>query len=211
MKLFVFILIGWFSTGALASDALLIPVSRPNPEYPQELVKSHYTGKVLINLTVSAFGTVQGIRVIESSHPKLSEAALRAIVKWRYQPWEVADGKPGNVSIIVPILFGARGIEPFSKEITVGLEHTLCAYLNYEAKTSKLDYPKDPLNKIDVFWHTRQHLAGSYVAYRVQEPEKRAALFAELESAIPGIIKDCRRNPDARYADYLPQQIRALL
>jgi len=67
------------------------------------------------------------------------------------------------------------------------------------------------LNKIDVFWHTRQHLAGSYVAYRVPEPEKRAALFAELESAIPGAIKDCRRNPDARYADYLPQQIRTLL
>ncbi|WP_122667051.1 energy transducer TonB [Pseudomonas viridiflava] len=211
MRLFLFILIGWFSTAASAGDTLLIPVSRPNPEYPQELVKSRYTGKVLINLTISALGTVQGTRIIESSHPKLSEAALHAIVKWRYQPWEVAEGKPGNLSIIVPILFGARGIEPFSKEITVGLENTLCAYLNHEVKISKLDYPKDPLNKIDVFWHTRQHLAGSYTAYHVPEPKKRAALFAELESSIPRIIKECRRNPDTRYADYLPQQIRALL
>lgn len=211
MKFFVFILFGWFSTLTLASDALLVPVSRPSPEYPQELLKSHYTGKVLINLTVSAFGTIQSTRIIESSHPKLSEAALHAIVKWRYQPWEVADGKPGNVSIVVPILFGARGIEPFSKEITVGLENTLCAYLNHEVKISKLDYPKEPLNKVDVFWHTRQHLAGSHVAYRVPEQEKRTALFAELEGAIPRIIKECRRNPDARYADYLPQQIRTLL
>lgn len=211
MKFFVFIFTGWFSTVALASDALLIPVSRPAPEYPHELVKSRYTGKVLINLTISAFGTVQSTRIIESSHPKLSEAALHAIGKWRYQPWEAADGKPGNVNIVVPILFGARGIEPFSREITVGLENTLCAYLNYEAKASKLDYPKEPLNKIDVFWHTRQHLAGSYAAYRVPEPRKRAVLFTDLESAIPKIIKECRRNPDARYADYLPQQIRTLL
>lgn len=87
MKFFVFILFGWFSTLTLASDALLVPVSRPSPEYPQELLKSHYTGKVLINLTVSAFGTIQSTRIIESSHPKLSEAALHAIVKWRYQPW----------------------------------------------------------------------------------------------------------------------------
>lgn len=211
MKFFVFIMIGWFSVMAQANNALLVPIVTPTPEYPPELLKTRYTGKVLANITISAFGTVQGTRIIESSHPKLAEATQHAIVKWRYQPWEVSEGKPATVDITVPILFGARGIEPFSKDITVGLQNTLCAYLNYEALASRRDYPGDPLNTIDVFWHTRKHLSGSYVAYRVPEQVERKALFAELENAIPKIIKECGRNPNARYADYLPQSIRSLL
>lgn len=211
MKFFVFILLGWLCIEAQANEVLLHPVSTPKPEYPQELLKTRYTGKVLANVTISAFGTVQNTRIIESSHPKLAEAAQQALVKWRYQPWDVVEGIPGSVDITVPFIFGARGIEPFSKEITVGLDRTLCAYLNYEVKISKLDFPKDPLSKIDVFWHTRQYLSGSYAAYRIPGQTERKALFAELENAVPTIIKNCRRNPDARYAEYLPQAIRSLL
>lgn len=211
MKLFVFILMAWLSVMAQANDALLDPIATPTPVYPPELLKTRYTGKVLANLTISAFGTVQDTRIIESSHPKLAEATQNAMVNWRYQPWEVTEGKPGRVDITVPVIFGARGIEPFSREITVGLQNTLCAYLNSEVRISKMDFPRDSLNKVDVFWHTRKYLSGSYVTHLVPEPHKREALFATLETAIPKIIKECGRNPDARYADYLPQGIRSLL
>jgi TonB family protein len=211
VRYFVLILMGWFSVTAQANGAFLIPIATPTPEYPSELLKTRYTGKVLANLTISAFGTVQNTRIIESSHPQMAEATQHALVKWRYHQWEVGEGKPGTVDITVPIIFGARGIEPFSREITVGLQNTLCAYLNYEVRISRLDYPKDPLNKIDVFWHTRKYLSGSYAAHQVPEQAAREALFAELEGAIPKIVKECSRNPDARYSDYLPQQIRALL
>lgn len=211
MKFFVFMLLAWFCTLVTASEALLIPVTTPEPEYPQTLLKERYTGKVLVNLTIGAFGTVQSTRIIESSHPMLAEAVQHAVVKWRYQPWDVTEGRPGKVDISVPILFGALGIEPFSKEITVGLENTLCAYLNYEVKSSQLNYPKDPLSMVDVFWHTRDYLAGSYVGYRVPDPTQRKALFDELKQAVPAIVKACKRNPKTRYSDHLPAGIRRLL
>lgn len=211
MKLLLFILIGVFYMPAWANDAFLVPVATPTPVYPGELLKKRHTGKVLVNLTISAFGTVQSTRILESSHPQLTEATQQAMVKWLYQPWDAVEGKPGNVDIAVPIIFGARGIKPFSREVTAGLQNTLCAYLNHEVGLSKRNFPRASLSEVDVFWHTRKYLSGSYVTHLVPEPQKREALFAALETAIPKIIKECGRNPDARYADYLPQGIRLLL
>lgn len=109
------------------------------------------------------------------------------------------------------ILFGARGIEPFSREITVGLNATLCAYLNYEVKAGKRDFPKDPISKVDVFWHTAEFLGSSYVATKVPDEEERRALFKQLIQAIPQVVSACRRNPNSKYATHLPKEIRKLL
>ena len=210
MKFFALIVMCCLSAATLASGAVLIPVITPSPAYPRELLKKRYTGKVVVNLTISAFGSVQSTKIIESSHPELAVAAQQAMVKWRFKPWDIVDGRPANVDITVPIIFGARGFEPFTKEITVGVENTLCAYLNQEVYLSGRNFPEAPL-KVDVFWHTRKYLKGSYVAHLVPDPEKRDALITELERAIPEIVQACKQNPDSRYADHLPHEIRGVL
>ncbi|OCR26481.1 hypothetical protein AFK24_03430 [Pseudomonas syringae] len=210
MKVLALIAFLLFSVAIHASEALLIPVSTPKPEFPQNLLKKRHPGKVLVSLTVGAFGTVQSARIIESSHPQFTEAAQRAVVKWRYRPWEVAEGKPSSVEIAVPIIFGARGLQPFSPQITVGLENTLCAYLNHEVHASKRDFPKEPLSEVDVFWHAQQYLAGSYTRFRVPDESARAALFLKLEKAVPKIVTACEKDPDRRLGDVFPKGITAL-
>jgi TonB family protein len=211
VKVLAFIAFLLFSVAIHASEALLIPVSTPKPEFPQNLLKKRHPGKVLVSLIVGAFGTVQSARVIESSHPQFTEAAQRAVVKWRYRPWEVAEGKPSSVEIAVPIIFGARGLHPFSPQITVGLENILCAYLNHEVHASKRDFPNEPLSKVDVFWHAQKYLAGSYTRSRVPDEAARTALFSTLEKAVPKIVKDCRNHPDRRMVGFLPKEIAELV
>ncbi|HEY0286661.1 MAG TPA: energy transducer TonB [Pseudomonas sp.] len=196
---------------ALAADVLLIPVFTPKPEYPKQLIDTRYTGKVRVNLTVAAHGGIQATKIIESSHPQLTEATQRVVVQWRFKPWDASHGQPSKIEVTVPILFGARGIEPFSREITVGLRNTLCAYLNYEVKTSLLNFADEPLKNVDVFWYTHDFLAGSYVQLRVSDQSEREALIAQLEKAIPRLVRKCRRNPDHPYAYYLPREIRDVL
>lgn len=211
MKFFVFIALWLVSAVALANEAFLNGVATPKPAYPRELLKIAHTGKVLVELSISAAGKVEKVRIVESSHPKFAEAAQRTLSKWRYQPWRATQGRPESIDIMVPIIFGAHGLEPFSKEITVGLENTLCAYLNQEVTLSERNFPLDPLSKVDVFWHTRKYLASSYVTWQVSGKTKRAALFTELEKAIPAMVKACRENPDARIGNYLPHEIRGVL
>lgn len=211
MKVLAFMAFLLFSFATHAREALLIPVSTPKPEFPQQMLKKRHAGKVLVSLTVGAFGTVQNARIVESSHPQFAGAVQRAVTKWRYRPWKAVDGKPSSVEIAVPIIFGARGLHPFSPQITVGLENTLCAYLNHEVHASKRDFPNEPLNKVDVFWHAQKYLAGSYTRFRVPDEAARAALFSKLEKAVPRIVEDCQTHPDRRLGGFLPRDIAELL
>lgn len=209
----IYVAIGFLlcSFQALAADVLLIPDHTPTPQYPGELADTRYTGKVRVHLTVAAHGGIQAARIIESSHPAFAEATQRAVVGWRFQPWTTDDGEPTKLEITVPILFGARGIEPFSPEITVGLRNTLCAYLLYEVKASLRDFTEEPLKLIDVFRDTHEFVTGPYVQRLEPDPESRAALVAQMENAIPRIVKLCKRNPDHPVAYYLPKGIRDVL
>ena len=211
MKFLVLMVLCCLSSLALANDTVLSGLSTPTPAYPRALLKSAHAGKVLADLTISASGKVEHVRITESSHPAFAEAVQHTLAKWRYQPWKPTQGRPAKVGITVPVIFGAQGMAPFSKAITVGLENTSCAYLNQEVSLSERNFPLEPLSQVDVFWHTRHYLASSYVTWQVPDKTRRSALFTELEHAVPAIVKACRANPDARYGNYLPHEIRGVL
>ena len=211
MRVCAFIGLLLCSFKAFAADVSLVPVLTPKPVFPSQLINKRYAGKVRVHLTVAAHGGIQAAKIIESSHPKFVEATQQAVVKWRFRPWSTENGEPTKLEITVPILFGARGIEPFSSEITIGLRNVLCAYLNYEVKTSLSDFADEPLKKVDVFWYANEFVTGAYVATQVPESSKRTALVGQLEKAIPRIVKQCSRNPDHPVAYYLPKGIRDVL
>jgi TonB family protein len=58
--------------------------SRVVPAYPDVARQSHVTGKVRLEATVSADGTVRSIKVIGGS-PLLVSAATDALNKWRFE------------------------------------------------------------------------------------------------------------------------------
>lgn len=211
MRFFVGIVFLLCSFQMLAAEVVLIPEQTPKPQYPRHLIDTRHTGKVRVHLTVAAHGGIQAARIIESSHPAFTEATQRAVVAWRFQPWTTDDGKPSTLEITIPILFGARGVEPFSSEITVGLRNTLCAYLLYEVKAGLRDFAEAPLKNVDVFRYTHEFVTGPYVQRLKPDPQARETLVAQMESAIPRVIKHCKRNPDHPVAYYLPKGIRDVL
>jgi TonB family protein len=60
-------------------------ISHPSPHYPQKAKSAHIEGPVRMDVLVDKDGSVKDIEVI-SGDPLLSEAAMNAVWKWRYQP-----------------------------------------------------------------------------------------------------------------------------
>ncbi|MDB5984887.1 MAG: TonB protein [Pseudomonas sp.] len=201
----------FITASAIASEVELVPIFTPEPTYPEALLKNRYSGKVRVSMTIGAGGKVQSVTVIEGVHPELTQAVQQIIAQWRYKPWKGTVNAPAAITITLPIIFGPRGAKSFAGEINVGLGNVRCAYLNNEVIAARSDYPKEPLNRIDLFWYTREFLSSRYVALKMPAAGQRKALVNELQGAIPGVIKACRSNPEKLYGDYLPKQVRELL
>ena len=63
------------------------------PVYPREALQAGDEGVVLIELSITASGTVRDSRILWSGCQRLDKAALAAARQWRYEPVQL-DGKP---------------------------------------------------------------------------------------------------------------------
>ena len=73
------------------------------PEYPAEALQKNEQGRITLNATISKDGTLQNVRLI--GEPSiLSEAALRAVKTWRYQP-HIENGIPVDAETQIIIDF----------------------------------------------------------------------------------------------------------
>lgn len=78
---------------ALAYGNNIIPAA-PNavfhnrpPEYPMAAAMAGEQGTVVLRLRLSPEGTVAGVAVVRSTgHPRLDQAAIDAVVRWRFLP-----------------------------------------------------------------------------------------------------------------------------
>ena len=73
-------------------DGDVLPMVRPQPDYPPRAAAQNIEGWVQVQFAVTAIGTVRDA-VIVASEPGtvFDEAALKAIARWRYNP-RVVDG-----------------------------------------------------------------------------------------------------------------------
>jgi periplasmic protein TonB len=73
--------------------------------YPPLAKQRGWEGTVNIEVVISRNGTVKEAKLQQSSgHSILDRAALKQIRRWRFQPASV-DGKPVEISALVPIVF----------------------------------------------------------------------------------------------------------
>lgn len=56
------------------------------PEMPRQLPAHMQKGVVLVRFTVQPDGTVRQAEVLKSTHPRMSDSALEAVSKWRFEP-----------------------------------------------------------------------------------------------------------------------------
>ena len=76
---------------------------RVEPVYPAQARLLRLEGTVILAATVIEDGTVREVKVVEGS-PVLAEAAMDAVKRWRYKPFEL-DGKPVKNEIGISVEF----------------------------------------------------------------------------------------------------------
>ena len=67
-------------------DPGLVQVKSVQPEFPENIVRRVHKGNVEVRFEVDPAGTVVDAAVVESSHTRLNEAAIEAIMQWRFKP-----------------------------------------------------------------------------------------------------------------------------
>lgn len=76
------------------SDRDTIPLVRVPPDYPQRAISRGITGWVLVEFTITGTGAVKDARVVDAKPGKIfDDAALKAIMRWRYNP-KIENGQP---------------------------------------------------------------------------------------------------------------------
>jgi TonB family protein len=68
----------------------------PEPEYPAQAIAAGVEGQVMIRAVVGPRGNVVDASVV-SGPPLLREAALEAVGRWRYRPYQ-QDGNPVTIA-----------------------------------------------------------------------------------------------------------------
>ncbi|HTV04037.1 MAG TPA: TonB family protein [Acidobacteriaceae bacterium] len=87
-------------SSGVADGQLLTPIQ---PVYPEIAKAAHVQGTVVIDAVISKEGTVEQARVV-SGPPLLMQAALIAVERARYRPYEL-NGQPTAVETTIHIIF----------------------------------------------------------------------------------------------------------
>jgi protein TonB len=93
-------------TMAAGSDRDVIPLVRVNPDYPQSAINRQVEGWVQVQFTITAAGTVKDAIVVDALPRQVFEdAALKAIVRWRYNPKVESGAAVERVGVQTRIVF----------------------------------------------------------------------------------------------------------
>jgi protein TonB len=77
----------------------------PPPHYPRLAERRHYTGTVILDVRVTAYGRVAQIRIAESSgYDILDQSALKSVQGWQFKPARQED-RPVEMWVKVPIRY----------------------------------------------------------------------------------------------------------
>ena len=96
---------GDFPKAGVAGTSLPSCIYCPDPDYSPEARKAGWQGTVVLDVVVTAAGTVEKIIPIKGPGLGLEEKAVDAVRKWRLKPALDVDGRPVAVRIPIEITF----------------------------------------------------------------------------------------------------------
>jgi periplasmic protein TonB len=82
-------------------------IYRVQPAYPEIARQVRVQGSVQLRAIISKAGTIENL-VVESGHPMLVAAAIKAVRQWRYRPYRL-NGEPVEVEAEVTVNFVLGG------------------------------------------------------------------------------------------------------
>ncbi|HEX4001464.1 MAG TPA: TonB family protein [Candidatus Acidoferrales bacterium] len=80
------------------------PVTKVDPEYPEDTIKEHIDGEVVLYAIIRKDGTVDSIQLMRSLDPRLDKSAMAALARWKFLPGKRA-GVPVDLEAVVHIPF----------------------------------------------------------------------------------------------------------
>jgi TonB family protein len=111
------LLVSWIAVvPALAGEVIepsLRPEGRVAPEYPPAALSVQIEGAVTVAAHVGADGVVQGVDVLECTHPSVGfeEAVLAAVEQWEFDPARL-DGDPVDSVVVYRVGFNVPRLSP---------------------------------------------------------------------------------------------------
>jgi len=85
-------------------DAVPQPIVRMDPVYPRELKELGISGEVVVEFVVNTNGHPSEAKIVRSSHPLFSAAAMETVAQWRFLPGRKA-GKLVRTRVQQPMTF----------------------------------------------------------------------------------------------------------
>ncbi len=80
------------------------PIVKVDPEYPEDAIKEHIDGEVVLYAIIRKDGSVDSIQLMRSLDPRLDKNAMSALARWKFLPGKRA-GVPVDIEAVVRIPF----------------------------------------------------------------------------------------------------------
>jgi TonB family protein len=80
------------------------PIRKVDPKYPQDLVRQHVQGEVILYGVIRADGSVDSIQLVKSLDKQIDANSIEAFRQWKFRP-ATKDGQPVAIEAIVHIPF----------------------------------------------------------------------------------------------------------
>jgi periplasmic protein TonB len=80
---------------------------QPSPAYPDAMRRGAVNGSVTVSFVVDRDGRVIKADVVHSTHREFEESAVRAVLRWRFEPG-MQNGRKVSFRMSVPIEFNAE-------------------------------------------------------------------------------------------------------
>jgi TonB family protein len=81
-----------------------VPLHAVDPKYPQDLLKEHVQGEVVLYAVIREDGSVDSIQLVHGVDPQLNTNSISAFGQWKFRP-AMKDGQPIALEAIVHIPF----------------------------------------------------------------------------------------------------------
>lgn len=136
----------------------------PNPDYPPLAQQARIQGNVILEVWINETGKTMSISLVHG-HPMLAPAAIMAVKKWTYQPFNV-DGKPAMVKTFVIVNFGGpsnheaddRAEVKFQDDFWTSQESAedAIAKADFTRAEEQLNHDKDLVSADKGMWHIQE-------------------------------------------------------
>ena len=112
-RLIVTLMMLWIGATTLAAqdtvrhltqeEAVKAAVTKPQPEYPPVAKQLKIQGRIELEISIDAAGSVDNVKVL-AGNPALTGTAVNTLKRWRFEPI-LADGKPVRAVAILSFSF----------------------------------------------------------------------------------------------------------